>query len=130
MKWVHEYYHVNDQWIPILKTDMTLRDTPAASSSSSVARPTGGPKGAPKKPPYPPSPQKCSSMGAQDTPSVRPVVFVGGTPRIGEIESLNSSMRIAPTKRLTTWVAQRLFPGHIAFSVEISSMKNPKKIGK
>ena len=59
--WVHEYYHVNDQWVPILKTDMTLRDVPAASSSSSVARPAGGPKGAPKKPPNPPLPQKCSS---------------------------------------------------------------------
>ena len=55
---VHEYYHVNDQWIPILKTDMTLRDIPAASSSS-VARPTGEPKGAPKKPPNPPLPEKC-----------------------------------------------------------------------
>ena len=59
--WVHEYYHLNDHRVPILKTDMALRDNPAASSSSlSVARPTGGPKGAPKKPPYPPLPQKCS----------------------------------------------------------------------
>ena len=57
--WAHGYYNVNDQWVPILKIEQDSGGIPAASSSSSVARPTGGPKGAPKKPPYLPLPEKC-----------------------------------------------------------------------
>ena len=55
--WVHEHYHVNDQWIPILKSELGSDDALAASSSS-VVSPTGGPKGAPKKPPNPPLDRK------------------------------------------------------------------------
>ena len=90
---------------------MPSRDNPVASSSSPVARPTGGPKGVPKKPPIPLYRKSVAVVvrssacrGAQDTPSVRLVVLVGGTPRIGELESLNSGMMIAPMKRPTIWV--------------------------
>ena len=48
--WVHEYYHVDDQWVPILKTEFPSGNVPAASSSSSsVARPNGWTKGSTKE---------------------------------------------------------------------------------